>query len=146
MWPPAECDDGIMLLFCPTSQIGFVKSEARKTQCRQRAGYCAWGCFRVFCCPALKLPNRTCVVSLEPGEALASAIHLQRGDEGFLRDVDLAELPHLLLAFLLLLQKFALTRNVAVALCGDVLAQRAHRFARDHLAADRCLDRDLEHM
>src|SRR5215510_2013276 len=32
----------------------------------------------------------------------ASAIHLQRGDKGFLRDVDLAELPHLLLAFLLL--------------------------------------------
>ena len=39
---------------------------------------------------------------------VVSAIHLQRGDEGFLRDVDLAELPHLLLAFLLLLQKFAL--------------------------------------
>src|ERR1700726_2560881 len=34
-----------------------------------------------------------------------SAIHLQRGDKGFLRDVDLAELPHLLLAFLLLFQK-----------------------------------------
>jgi hypothetical protein len=41
-------------------------------------------------------------------KAPASAVHLQRGDEGFLRDVDLAELPHLLLAFLLLLPKFAL--------------------------------------
>src|ERR1700751_674555 len=74
-----------------------------------------------------------------------SAIHLQRGNESFLRNVDLAELPHLLLAFLLLLQKLAFARDVAtVAFCGDVLAYRAHGFARDHLAADRCLDRDLE--
>ena len=52
-----------------------------------------------------------------------SAIHLQRGNECFLRDVDLAELPHLLLAFLLLLQKFAFARDVAaVAFCGHVLA------------------------
>src|ERR1700687_3209258 len=74
-----------------------------------------------------------------------SAIHLQRGDKGFLRDVNLAELPHLLLAFLLLLQKLSFARDVAaIALCGDVLAQRAHGFARDHLAADRRLDRNLE--
>jgi hypothetical protein len=32
-------------------------------------------------------------------------IHLEGGDEGFLRDFDLAELPHLLLAFLLLVEK-----------------------------------------
>src|SRR6202043_111406 len=70
--------------------------------------------------------------------ASRSAIHLQRGDKRFLRDVDLAELPHLLLAFLLLLQKFAFAGNVAaVALCRHVLAQRAHGLARDHLAADR---------
>src|SRR6516164_11554632 len=42
-----------------------------------------------------------------------SAVHLQRGNEGLLRDIDLAELPHLLLAFLLLLQKLALARDVA---------------------------------
>src|ERR1700738_2124667 len=79
--------------------------------------------------------------------ASRSAIYLQRGDKRFLRDVDLAELPHLLLALLLLLQKFALARDVAaVALCGDVLAQRAHGFAGDHLAADRGLDRNLEHV
>jgi hypothetical protein len=48
----------------------------------------------------------------------ASAFHLQRGNERFLRDVDLAELPHLLLALLLLLQKFSFTRDVAaVAFC-----------------------------
>src|SRR5581483_783331 len=76
-----------------------------------------------------------------------STIHLQGSDEGLLRDVDLAELPHLLLAFLLLLQKFSFTGDVAaVALRGDVLAQRAHGLARDHLAADRRLDRNLEHV
>src|SRR5258708_23255423 len=81
------------------------------------------------------------------GGYVASAIHLQRGNEGFLRDVDLAELPHLLLAFLLLLQKLALARDVAaVALCSDVLAQRADGLAGDHLAADRRLDRDLQHV
>src|SRR5713226_3241689 len=79
--------------------------------------------------------------------AIPSTIHLQRGYKSFLRDVDLAELPHLLLAFLLLLQKFSFTRDIAaVALRGDVLAQRAHGFARDHLAADRRLDRNLEHV
>jgi hypothetical protein len=58
------------------------------------------------------------------GKAFALAVHLQRGNKSFLRDVDLAELPHLLLAFLLLLQKLALARDVAaVALRGDVLAQ-----------------------
>src|SRR3979411_200239 len=77
----------------------------------------------------------------------ASTIHLQRGNKSLLRDVDLAELPHLLLAFLLLLQKLAFAGYVAaVAFCGDVLAQRAHRFARDYLAADRGLDRNLEHV
>src|SRR3981189_3402872 len=84
---------------------------------------------------------------LPPAAACASAIHLQRRDKSFLRDVDLAELPHLLLAFLLFLQKFSFTCDVAaVAFRGDVLAQRAHGFARDHLAADRRLDRNLEHV
>jgi hypothetical protein len=39
-----------------------------------------------------------------------SAIHLQRRNERFLRDVDLAEPPHLL-AFLLFLQKLPLARE-----------------------------------
>ena len=50
-------------------------------------------------------------VHLAPAHQSASAIHLQRGNERFLRDVDLAELPHLLLAFLLLLQKLAFARE-----------------------------------
>src|ERR1700752_3197334 len=110
------------------------------------APYFAWGRFRDFVSGHL-----CCTMERDAApralHGITSAIDLQRGNEGFLRDVDLAELPHLLLAFLLLLQKLALTRDVAaVALCGDVLAQRAHGLARDHLAADRRLDWDLEHV
>src|SRR5579862_183682 len=80
-------------------------------------------------------------------ELESSAVDLERGNEGFLRNIDLAELPHLLLAFLLLLQKFALSRDVAaIAFRGDVLAQGPHGLTRDHLAADRRLDRNLEHV
>ena len=56
-------------------------------------------------------------------------VHLEGGDEGFLRDVDPAELAHLLLAFLLLVQKLAFAGDVAaIAFGGDVLAQRARWF------------------
>src|SRR4051794_26811036 len=98
--------------------------------------------------PAVQRPFKSrCVSKLSAARPPISAIHLQRRDKSFLRDVDLAELPHLLLAFLLLLKKFALTRDVAaVAFRGDVLAQRADGFAGDDLAADRGLDRDLEHV
>src|SRR6266511_4081155 len=76
-----------------------------------------------------------------------SHIYLQRRDERLLRDFHLAELAHALLALLLLLQELALARHVAaVAFGGDVLAQRAHGLARDDLAADRGLDRHLEHV
>jgi hypothetical protein len=52
-----------------------------------------------------------------------SAIDLQRGDKGFLRNVDFAELSHLLFAFLLLFEKFSFARDVAaIALRGDILA------------------------
>jgi hypothetical protein len=44
---------------------------------------------------------------------LTEAVHLQRGDERFLRDVDLAELAHLLLAGLLLVEQLALAGGVA---------------------------------
>jgi hypothetical protein len=40
-------------------------------------------------------------------------IHLQRRDEGFLRNVDFAELPHALFAFLLLVEQPAFARGVA---------------------------------
>src|SRR4029077_7049749 len=77
----------------------------------------------------------------------ASHVDLERRDEGFLRDVDLAELAHALLAFLLLVQELALAGHVAaIAFGGDVLAEGAHGLARDDLAADRGLDRHLEHV
>jgi hypothetical protein len=48
------------------------------------------------------------------------------GDEGFLRDLDLAELAHPLLALFLLVEQLALAADVAaVAFGGHVLAQRA---------------------
>uniref|UniRef100_A0A0N4ZLE2 Glucosamine_iso domain-containing protein n=1 Tax=Parastrongyloides trichosuri TaxID=131310 RepID=A0A0N4ZLE2_PARTI len=69
------------------------------------------------------------------------------GDEGFLRDLDLAELAHPLLALLLLLQQLALAGDVAtVALGRHVLAQGADGLAGDDLAADGRLDRDGEHV
>ena len=50
----------------------------------------------------------------------------EHGQEGLLRDVDVADLAHAALALLLLLEELALARDVAaVALGGHVLAQRA---------------------
>src|SRR5947207_5439066 len=61
-----------------------------------------------------------------------SAIDLERGDKGLLRNFDLAEFAHALFAFLLLLQQFALSRHVAaVAFRGHVLAERADCLADD---------------
>src|SRR5207244_38980 len=73
--------------------------------------------------------------------------HLERGDEGLLRDLHLTELAHLVLALLLLLEKLALSRDVAAVALGDhVLPQRADRLARDDAPADRRLHRNDEHV
>src|ERR1700737_2123507 len=75
------------------------------------------------------------------------AVHLESGDEGRLRDLDVADLPHALLALLLLLQKLLLAADVAaVALGHHVLARRADRLARDDAPADCGLDGDLEEL
>src|SRR5208337_1881954 len=88
----------------------------------------------------LLVDRRSASLGTKGGLRLPSRIHLERGDERFLRDVDLAELAHLLLAGLLLLEELALSGGVAaVALGGDVLAQRPDRLSRDDLAADRRL-------
>src|SRR5580704_18298984 len=59
-----------------------------------------------------------------------AAVHLEGGDEGRLRDLDVADLAHPLLALLLLLEKLLLAADVAaVALGQHVLAQRADRLA-----------------
>src|SRR5690349_5041536 len=79
--------------------------------------------------------------------AWLAAVHLERGDEGRLRDLDVAHLAHALLALLLLLQELLLAADVAaIALGQHVLAQRADRLARDHPTADRRLDGDLEQL
>ena len=70
---------------------------------------------------------------------------LQDRHERLLRDVDAAHPLHALLAFLLLLEQFALAGDVAaVALGGDVLADGLDRLAGDDLAADGGLEGDLE--
>ena len=70
---------------------------------------------------------------------------VEDGEEGVLRDLDVADLLHPLLAFLLLLQQLALAGDVAaVALGGDVLAEGRDRLAGDDLGADGGLDGDLE--
>src|SRR5271165_2444699 len=75
------------------------------------------------------------------------SIHLQRRQKRRLRNLHLAELAHALLPLLLLLQKLALARDIAaVALRRHVLRQRADGLARDHPAADRGLDGDLEQL
>src|SRR5437899_2883148 len=74
-------------------------------------------------------------------------VNLQDREEGFLRDLDRAHLLHAPFSFLLLREELALPGNVAaVAFGGHVLAQRANRFARDHLGTDRGLDHDLEQL
>src|SRR5439155_993734 len=74
-------------------------------------------------------------------------VNLQDREEGFLRDLDRAHLLHAPFSFFLLLEELALPGNVAaVAFGGHVLAQRANRFARDHLGTDRGLDHDLEQL
>src|SRR5262245_52210143 len=72
-------------------------------------------------------------------------LHLQRGDEGLLRDLHLAELAHALLAALLLLGQLALSRDVAAVALGEhVLPERADGLAGNDASADRRLDGDLE--
>src|SRR5882762_7619373 len=73
--------------------------------------------------------------------------YLQNGEEGFLRNVHLADALHAALAFFLFFEEFAFARNVAaVALGENVLADGGDGFARDHAAANRGLDRDFKHL
>src|SRR5262245_43847577 len=79
--------------------------------------------------------------------SLTFGSHLQDGEKRFLRNLHLADLLHPLLALFLLLEQLALARDVAAVTLGEhVLAQRLDRLAGDDPAADRRLDRDLEHL
>src|SRR6185312_43314 len=75
------------------------------------------------------------------------SVYLQNCEERLLRDLDRSDLLHALLAFLLLLEQFALARDVATVALGEhVLAQRLDTRARDDLAAECSLDRHLEEL
>src|SRR4029078_7877178 len=80
-------------------------------------------------------------------ERRGSVVELQRRDEDVARHLDAPDRLHLLLAFLLLLQQLALTRDVAAVALGEhVLALGLHGLAGDDLATDRGLDRHIEHL
>ena len=75
------------------------------------------------------------------------AAEAEDGHEGFLRDLDVADHLHPLLALFLLLEQLALAGDVAAVALGEhVLAHRPDRLAGDDPAADRGLDRHLEHL
>src|SRR5438477_1463118 len=84
----------------------------------------------------------------QPWSRAPSAVaHLEGGDEGGLRDLDLAELAHPLFALLLLVEELAFAGHVAAVAFGEhVLAQRLDGLARDDPAADRRLDRHREEL
>src|SRR6267378_6613860 len=76
--------------------------------------------------------------------ALVKAEHRH---ESLLRYLDRSDPLHAPLAFLLLFQKLSFAGDVAaVALGQHVLPHRRDRLARDDLAADRRLQRHLEHL
>src|SRR5436190_10906212 len=84
---------------------------------------------------------------LTPDSRLPFLFDLEHCEKCFLRYLHRSHLLHPFLSLALLLEQLALARDVAaVALGGDVLAQRPDRFARDHLRADRRLDHDLEQL
>ena len=74
-------------------------------------------------------------------------IQLQNSHKGFLRDLDISDLPHTLLSFFLFFKKLFLTGDVtAVAFCKEVLTHCFDRLSGNDLLSDRCLDRDLKEL
>ena len=72
-------------------------------------------------------------------------IHLQHGEEGRLRHLDIADLAHTLFTALLFFEQFALAGDVAaVALRRHILAHRLHRLAGNDLGPDGRLYRNVE--
>src|SRR3989454_12214602 len=73
--------------------------------------------------------------------------NFQNCEKGFLRDIDLADALHALLAFFLFFEELAFARDVAAVAFGEnVFANRRHRFARNHAAANRGLDRHFKQL
>ena len=78
---------------------------------------------------------------------LILAVELEDCCERFGRHGDGPKLTHLLFAFLLFFKQLLFARDIAAVTFGEhVLAHGAHRFARDHLAADRGLDGHLKQL
>ena len=72
---------------------------------------------------------------------------IEHRQEGLLRDVDLADRFHPLLAFALFRPQLSLARDVtAIALGRHVLAHGRHGFASDDARADGGLNGHLEHV
>src|SRR5687768_8001120 len=78
---------------------------------------------------------------------LVAGAEAEDGHEGFLRNLDAPDELHPRLALFLLLEELALARDIAaVALREHILAHCLHGFPGDDPAADRSLDRDVEHL
>src|SRR3989338_2744492 len=83
-----------------------------------------------------------CLTRLRIG--FISLVNLKDRQERLLRDLDVTDLFHPLLTFLLLFQQLPFARDVAaVALGGDVLPERLDSLPRNDPPADRRLDRHL---
>src|SRR5581483_825268 len=99
---------------------------------------------------ALSTTPATHTVGYSPGKDRHLAISLLRfenREEGFLRNLNLAYLFHTFLAGRLFRPQFPLPRDVAaVALRGDILADRGDGFSGDDPAADGRLDGDFKQM
>src|SRR6266480_4032146 len=79
--------------------------------------------------------------------ALVFAAYLQNRQKRFLRNLDVSQLLHAFLAFLLFLEQLAFAGHVAaIAFCEHVLAQCLDGGTGDDRAADGRLHRDLEHL
>ena len=72
-------------------------------------------------------------------------IKLENREESFLRNLYRSYLLHTFFARFLLLEKLALTRDIAaVTFCRYILPYLPHRFAGNDLGADSRLDSDVE--
>src|SRR5579859_1254809 len=83
----------------------------------------------------------------EPRAAKTLLVDAQHRKKCLLRDIHPPYALHAALTLFLFFKQLALARDVAsIALGQHVLSDGRHSFAGDHLAADRGLDGDLEHL
>ncbi len=74
-----------------------------------------------------------------------ASVKFKHGEESLLRHFYRADLLHALLAFLLLLEKFTLTRDIAaITFCGHILAHSLDGLAGYDFGTDSCLDGDIK--